>query len=131
MQKIKYSCSRAGCDRKHHVNQSDVEILLHRLPVEIWDRLRAVHFNDRSRGARILGYVNSGRREIAICALPPRMSLTRFLSRGQSILQFGAVRGKQWSETAIRRFLLYDVFLHALGHIQMLNEFSSSKGLRF
>lgn len=33
-------------------------------------------FQRPSRGNRTLGYVNRGRREIALCALPPRVSLT-------------------------------------------------------
>jgi len=53
-----------------------------RLPLGLWAKLRAVHFNDRSWGARTLGYVTRGHREIAICALPPRISVTRMLVDG-------------------------------------------------
>jgi hypothetical protein len=60
-----------------------------------------------------------GFREIAICALPPRVSLSRYLIR-RSPREFGAVRGRQWPELAVRRFLLYDVFLHELGHLQII-----------
>jgi hypothetical protein len=119
---IRFTVSVPGCDRVHHVTEEDVRVVLSRLPPEVSNRLRAVHFNDRSRGARRLGYVNRGRREIALCALPPRVSLTRFLVGGQTPEQFGARRGGQWPGLAVRRFLLYDVFLHELGHLQVVDE---------
>jgi hypothetical protein len=84
MRPIRFSSSPAGCDRRHWLSEDDIRVVLSRLPPDAYERLRAVHFNDRSRGARMLGYVNMGHREIAICALPPRMSLTRFLVRGHS-----------------------------------------------
>ncbi len=93
---ITFSTSPAGADRVYHVSEDDVRVVLSRLPPETTKRLRAVHFNDRRRGARVLGYVSRGRREIALCALPPRVSLARFLVRGQSPRQFGAQRGTQW-----------------------------------
>lgn len=128
MTQIKYTCDRPRESRRHYINRQDIETLLSRLPSELWARLHAVHFNDRSMGCRTLGYVNRGRREIAICALPTRVSLTRFLiGRAanprllrQSPTQFGAVRGQQWPELAVRRFMLYDVLLHELGHLQMV-----------
>ena len=104
MAKIKYSETRPRSDRRHYVNREDVEVILDRLPPELWSRLRAVHFNDRSRGVRCLGYVNRGRREIALCALPPRVSLTRFLRRPTVPSEFGARRGAQWPHLAIRRW---------------------------
>src|SRR5437773_1937388 len=128
---IRFSDSAPRCDRIHHVNEKDVRVVLSRLPVELWSRLRTVHFNDRSRGARRLGYVNRGRREIALCALPPRMSLTRFLVRGQSPEQFGAKRGSQWPAVAIRRCLLYDVFLHELGHLQVVDSAATTERRKF
>jgi hypothetical protein len=123
--------STPGADRVHHVNEQDVRIVLSRLPVDLWRRLRAVHFNDRSRGARVFGYVNRGRREIALCALPPRMGLTKALRMGGTPEEFGALRGQKWPTLAIRRFLLYDVFLHELGHLQLLDDRASSDRLQF
>jgi len=120
MRKVKFTYSWVGCDRKHYLSEDDVRIVLSRLPSEVWNGLRAVHFNDRSRGGRLLGYANPREREIAICALPPRVSMTRAMLRNQSPQLFGAVRGKQWPELAVRRFLLYDVLLHELGHLQMV-----------
>lgn len=120
MPNVKFTYSSVGCDRKHYLTEEDVRVVLSRLPIEAWNGLRKVHFNDRSRGARRLGYANPRDREIAICALPPRLSMTAALLRGQSPELFGAVRGKQWPELAVRRFLLYDVLLHELGHLRMV-----------
>jgi hypothetical protein len=115
----------------HHLNEEDIRVLLVRLPMEVWSRLRAVYFDDLSRGGRRLGYVTQGRREIALCALPPRMSLSRFLARGQTPRQFGARRGCQWPELAIRRYLLYDVFLHELGHLQVVDGRATTSRRRY
>ena len=117
--KIRYSISPAKGNRVHHVTAEDVEVVLSRLPAETLRRLRAVHFNDYAWGNRRLGYTtNRGRREIALCALPERLSFTRFLVKGQTPRQFGAKRGAQWPKLAIRRFILYDVLLHEIGHLQ-------------
>lgn len=129
--RVKFSSSPLGADRIHCVNEEDIRVLLGRLPIELWDRLRAVHFNDRSRGARLLGYVNRGRREIALCALPPRISLTRFLVKGPAPENFGARRGHKWPQVACRRFMLCDVFLHELGHLQLVKEKAGSARLKF
>jgi hypothetical protein len=115
----------------HYIGEEDVRIVLARLPVELWDRLRTVHFNDQSRGARTLGYVNRGRRDIALCALPPRMSLIQALQKGQTPEQFGAIRGKKWPTLAVRRFMLYDVFLHELGHLQLIDKDARSIRLKY
>jgi hypothetical protein len=131
MRKITFSSSPVGCDRQHWLTEEEIGVVLSRLPFENYSRLRAVHFNDRSRGGRLLGYANKGRGEISLCALPPRMSFTRFLVRGQSPADFGAWRGAQWPPLAIRRFLLYDVFLHELGHLQLVNPSRKDERRRF
>jgi hypothetical protein len=59
------------------------------------------------------------------------MSLTRFLVRGQTPERFGARRGSQWSTPAIRRFLLYDVLLHELGHLQVIEPDTTAVRRRF
>jgi len=120
--KTRFSVTHPGADRIHHVAEADVQVVLSRLPVEVRSRLRAVHFNDGSHGARLLGYANPASGEIALCALPPRMSLRRFLLRGQSSEEFGATPTGKWPDLAIRRFLLYDVFLHELGHLQAISD---------
>ena len=127
---IRFSVTIPGCDRIHHVGEPDVRVVLSRIPVEVWSRLRGVHFNDRSRGAKVLGYTNRGRREIALCAQPPRMSLTQALS-GQAPEMFGASRGSQWPTLAIRRFMLYNVFLHELGHLQIIDDDAKMERRKF
>jgi hypothetical protein len=130
LRRIKFSVNKATGDREHYLSPEDIRTVLRRMPLGLWGKLRAIHFNDQSRGVRTLGYVTRGYREIAICALPPRISLTRFLecgtgSKGSKRLspkQFGAVRGAQWPRMAVRRFLLYGVFLHELGHLQVVEE---------
>lgn len=128
---VRFTVSTPGADRIHHVTETDVRIVLKRLPVELWDRLRAVYLNDQSRGGRTFGYVTRKRREITLCALPPRMSLTRILTKGQTPEMFGARHGQKWPALAIRRFMLYDVFLHELGHLQLISEKPSSERLRY
>ena len=131
LSRIKFSIHPPGADRIHHVNEEDVRVVIGRLPQELLKRLRSVHFNDQSRGGRTFGYVTRrGRREIALCALPPRMSFSRLL-KGQTPEQFGARRGAKWPAIAIRRFLLYHVFLHELGHLQIVDERTESDRLRF
>ena len=126
MEKIRFTFAKPGADRVYHVTPEQIKVVLSRLPYERWRMLRVVHFNDTSKGARVLGYVTSGRREIAVAALPPRMSGTRFLGKGQAPEEFGAVRGAQWPEPAIQRFLLYGVFLRELGHLQVIDEKAKS-----
>jgi hypothetical protein len=129
--RVKFSLAIPGADRIHHVNEEDVRVVLSRLPLELWARLRAVHFNDRAFGARIAGYVTRNRHEIALCALPPRMSLSAALVKGQTPEQFGATRGQKWPELAMRRFMLYQVLLHEIGHLQLIDEQRRSERLRF
>jgi hypothetical protein len=128
---IRFSSTKPKGDRVHWVTEEDVRVVLSRLPPETYRRLRAVHLNDMGGGVRQLGYVTKGRREIALCALPPRVSLTRYLDRGQSPKTYGARRNAQWPPLAIRRFMLYDVFLHELGHLQVVDESRKDERHRF
>jgi len=105
MRKIKFKCTSPDGDRRHYLDEGNVSTMLSRMPEETWERLRAVHFNDRGFGVRILGYVQRGHREISIWALPPRVSLTRFLVKGQTCEEFGAKRGAQWPHLAISNIL--------------------------
>lgn len=133
LKRIKFSCSPARAGRIHYLTAEDVRVLLGRLPEGLWERLRAVHFNDRGRGRRCAGYVNMGHREIAICAFPASASCAPFTSRKRrcSPATFGASRGSQWPRLAVRRFLLYDVFLHELGHLQVVDPAAQSERRRF
>ena len=119
---IKFTITKPKGDRVHWITEEDVRTVLGRLPPETHHRLRTVHFNDMSEGARMAGYVTRGRKEISICALPPRISLARALPRGQSPRMWGAKRGTQWPPVAIRRFMLYHVLLHEVGHLQVVDE---------
>jgi Tfp pilus assembly protein PilF len=130
MRQLKFSAHPPGGDRRHSVTEADVRVVLERLPEAVWDRLAAVHFNDRGDDRR-LGYVRQGRREIGLCALPPRVSLASALRESQSPTHFGAVRGCQWPSLAVRRFMLYDVFLHELGHLQVVDEHARSTRRKF
>jgi hypothetical protein len=116
----------------HFVNQADINILLTRLPDSLWHRLRGVHFNDQSFGFRTLGYVNRSRRDIALCALPQSLSLGACCRwNSLSPAEFGAFWGTKWPVLAVRRFMIYDVFLHELGHLQVFDDRRPSKRLRF
>jgi hypothetical protein len=50
---------------------------------------------------------------------------------GETPEQFGARKGRKWPAVAIRRFLLYDVFLHELGHLQLIDRKAPSDRLKF
>jgi hypothetical protein len=128
--RVKFSVATPSADRVHYVNEHDVRIVLSRLPIALWRRLRAVHFTDRPR-ARVLGYVTAGMREITLCALPPRIGLTKALRWGQTAEQFGAKQGQKWPTLAVRRFMLYAVFLHELGHLQVIDDAARSDRLKF
>lgn len=128
--RVQFSIAIPRADRVYHVSADDVRVVLSRVPPALWHRLHAVHFNDRF-GTRRLAYVNRGRREIAMCALPPRMSLQRALRMGRTPEHYGAARNRRWPPLAIRRFLLYDVFLHELGHLQVVDPQASSQRLKY
>ena len=124
MHKVKFTYEKPGCDRVHYINEQDVLVVLSRLPEETWRMLRVVHFKDQNRpyrGGRAVGYTHhGGPAEITLLALPPRVSLASYLSRRESPAQYGATRNYQWPRLAVRRFLLYNVLLHELGHIQVV-----------
>ena len=120
MQKIKFTYKTPDSDRRHYIDEHDVLVLLTRLPSDTWERLKVVHFNDNSRGGHVYGYTTTrGRKEISICALPPRFSLKWARAAGVPE-RFGAISGTQWPTLAIRRYLLYNTFLHEIGHLQIV-----------
>jgi hypothetical protein len=122
--KIKFTSTQPGADRIHYVNEEDVMTVLSRLPQDLWEGLREVHFNDRSEGGRIIGYTGNQRRrsfEISLCALPPRYSLSESLLWKKSPGIFGAKRGKQWPQLAVRRYILYEVLLREIGQNQIVD----------
>lgn len=116
-----------------YVTDHDVKIVSARIPEELRGHLRDVFISKRSFGVRQLGSVKRrGRRDIDLYAiLPYRISLGRFLYKGQTALEFGAPPRGQWPPWAVRRYLLYDVFLHELGHLQVINPKSSNWNRKF
>jgi hypothetical protein len=72
-----------------------------------------------------------GHREIAICAFPASVSGYTSRTWGQSPATFGASRGRQWPRLAVRRWFLYDVFLHELGHLQIVDPSAKTARRRF
>ncbi len=106
-----------------YVSGSDIDIPINRIPIKYRKRLRDIITWNKSLGVRRLGYVTRrGRRDISLCtSLPPRVSLGRYLRKGQSAREFGAPKRGQWPPWAVRRFMLYDVLLHELGHLQLVN----------
>ncbi len=131
MPHIRFTTIKPRCDRRHWVSEDDVRTVLSRLPPELLSRLASVHFNDRGGSRRTLGYVNFGFRAISLCALPPRVSLTPYLHRHQSPATFGALRGCQWPPLAVRRYMLYNVLLHELGHLQPVAKYAKNPRLSF
>lgn len=85
----------------------------------------------KSQTLKEIGSEFSGRREITLCALPPRIGLTTALHKRQSAEEFGAERGQKWPRLAVRRFMLYYVFLHELGHLQLINKHAPSARRKF
>jgi hypothetical protein len=129
--KIKFVVHPPGADRIHYVNEDDIKTVIGRLPTETYSYLKEVHFNDESWGARTIGYINNDRRDISICALPPRVSLSVILIKSGNPRDYGAIRAKQWPHLAVRRFLLYNTFLHELGHMQIILPKAKTKRRKF
>jgi len=132
LEKIQFVTHGTIWHRRHFVWEEDVKVVLSRLPEDLWKNLKKVHFKDDARGNRLLGYTTTrGRREITLCALPHRVSLSRFCGLSQKSLTFGALWGSQWPVKAIRRFMLYDVLLHEVGHLQVVIPSSKNPRRKF
>lgn len=117
--------------RVHHVGPGDVGVVLARLAPELTERLRSITFADAGKRLRELGYVQPGHRDITLWALPPSVSLNGFLLQGQTPERYGAAWDAPWPRDAIRRFLLYDVLLHEIAHLQIVKSKSGSGRRRF
>lgn len=101
------------------VNDDDICAVLRRLPAEPKSRLGRVRLRS-SAATRVLGYVTArGRRDIVLaCRLPPRVSLRQFMYGGHFAVDYGAPNRGQWPPWAVKRYLLFGVLLHELGHLQ-------------
>ena len=116
-----------------YISYGDIEIVKERIPKEYRTRLRDIFISYKSFGVRRLGWVSTfGRRDINLCAtLPYRVSLGKYLVKGQKSTDFGAPARGQWTPWAVRRFLLYDVFLHELGHLQLVDVKNNNYNRKF
>lgn len=116
-----------------YISSEDIDIAINRVPEEYRCRVREITTWNSSRGVRQLGYVTTrGHRDINLCVmLPPRVSLGRHILKGQSVKEFGAPARGQWPPWSVRRFMLYDVLLHELGHLQSVNAKSKNMKRKF
>ena len=124
--------TRPTRDLVTYINDREIDLIVGRVPAEFRIRLRDV-FRRRSSDASILGSVSTrGRRDIEVTAeLPVRLGLGRYLHGGQSPAEFGAPKLGQWPPWAVRRFLLYDVLLHEIGHLQIVDPRASRVNREF
>jgi hypothetical protein len=124
--------TRETNDLVSYVDLREVDVVIERVPAEYRTRIRDI-FRRRSSDAKVLGSVSTrGRRDISLSTrLPIRVSLGRYLHGGQSADEFGAPKRGQWPPWAVRRFLLYDVLLHEIGHLQIVNETASRVQRKF
>jgi hypothetical protein len=115
-----------------YVDTRDVDVVVERVPVEYRTRMRDI-FRKRSSDAKILGSVTTrGRRDVQLSTrLPIRVSLRGYLHGGQSAEEFGAPKVGQWPPWAVRRFLLYDVLFHEIGHLQVVDDKASRVERKF
>jgi len=123
LNRIHFNYRKPHSNYRHFVDVEDVKTVLRRLPYEVCERLKAVHLNNRSRGGRVLGYTTTrGRREVSLCSLPARMTVRGALRFPHTPEMFGGTQTGQWPTLAVRRFMLYGVLLHEVGHLQLVRE---------
>ena len=93
IEKIAFSVTELWSDRVFHITPDDIRVVCRGYPMSTGSDSR-LHTSMIQAGlGRTLGYLTRGRREISICALPPRMSLIRYWDKGHTP-----------EELAIRRF---------------------------
>ncbi|MEN0049701.1 MAG: hypothetical protein AAF806_21755 [Bacteroidota bacterium] len=107
-------------DLYRYLKKEDVLVLLNRLPLEEYEHLKSVTFKT-CRGGNAYGRVYHKRSAgIIICDQSARTSIRVTEAKRGSLEEFGALNNMKWPTLAIRRFMLYDVFLHELKHTQLL-----------
>jgi hypothetical protein len=113
--------TRTTRDLVQYLTRREVDVVLSRVPAEFKTHIGDVLLR-RSSDATSLGSARpGGTGDITISSmLPVRVSLGRYAYSGQSPAEFGAPRLGQWPPWAVRRFLLYDVLLHEIGHLQII-----------
>ena len=95
MSRIKYSYTKPGERRKHYLEGARRRGVARTASFRALVSAPSRPFQRQGGGNRRLGYVNRGRREIAICALPPNVSVSRFLIRHRQscLVRFGGSNG--------------------------------------
>ncbi len=112
---------------RHFVEEADLRVVLSRLHASDWERLKRVVLRRQIGDDRRLGLATGPERtEVHLCALPHRLDLTPYLASDQEAESFGALAGRNWPASAVRRFMLYGVFLQELGHLQVLRPDAAS-----
>lgn len=108
-------------DRIYRITPDEVRYVLNRLPREVWGFVRTIHFRDAKGRHGCLGYASPEDSSLTLTALPLRVSFAPYCYRQECRPEeFGATFGRQWPDLAVRRFLLYYVLLHELGHLQRI-----------
>ena len=108
-------------DRIYRVTPEEVRYVLNRLPKEVWGFVRTIYFRDAKGSRGCLGYASPKDSSLTLTALPRRVSFAHYCERQECRPEeFGASFGRQWPDLAVRRFLLYYVLLHELGHLQRI-----------
>ncbi|MBA3393117.1 MAG: DUF2750 domain-containing protein [Deltaproteobacteria bacterium] len=124
--------TRMTKDLVRYIRSSEVDLVIQRVPEEFRTRIGET-FLRRTSDAKHLGSVTTrGRRDIDLATrLPVRVSLGRYLHGQQDPAEFGAPKVGQWPPWAVRRFLLYDVLLHEIGHLQIVDPKASRAERKF
>jgi hypothetical protein len=115
--------TRTTHDLVKYLTSRDIAIVMGRVPVEFKTHIGDVLQRRSSDGKHLGSARPGGTGDITICSmLPVRVSLGRYSYPGQSPAEFGAPKLGQWPPWAVRRFLLYDVLLHEIGHLQIVGK---------
>lgn len=107
-------------DLYRYVTKEDVLILLNRLPLKEYEHLKTVTF-DTCIGAYKFGYVSYKRvNGIVLCDQPQRMAMRGADAKRGHLTEYGGLNNIKWPTMAVRRYMLYNVFLHELRHTQIV-----------
>jgi len=108
-------------DLHRFVTKEDILTLLNRLPLEEYQQLKTVTF-ETCGGAYQFGYVFYKRvKGIVLCDQPLRMGMKEADAKRGHLIEYGGLNNMKWPIIAIRRYMLYNVFLHELRHTHIVN----------
>jgi|GEM_PF-4884861 len=120
-QEIFFHYGRMGSDLYQYLHREDILVLLNRLPLKEYEHLRSVTFKT-CKGGNAFGRVYSKRiTGIIICDIASRISISHPKPTKDCLFEYGAIQSLKWPTIAVRRFMLYDVFLHELRHTQIIH----------